>query len=208
MLRDRVFVGFVAVFFLLLVVFQQANVAQPMAMARDGLTAAQVGYMGAINGVLIVALQLPPIRWLERLPVPGVIAASGLVLGTGMAVPLFGSSVGIFAISVTVWTIGEIGCTPISSAVVARLAPAHLRSRNAGNDDSRPATRTGGVPGLSARRESISTTVPATTTMQLRTVGARRRPTRQTNPLQAHRSALGAQRGRQRSRPRSRECVP
>ena len=131
-LRDRVFVAFVAVFFLLLLVFQQYNTTQPMAMAHDGLTAAEVGYTGAINGVLIVALQLPLVRWLERSPVAQVIAASGLVIGIGMAVPLLGGSVGIFALSVTIWTIGEIGCTPMSSAVVARLAPSHLRGRYQG----------------------------------------------------------------------------
>ncbi|HWG22752.1 MFS transporter [Actinospica sp.] len=131
-LRDRVFITFVAVFFLLLLVFQQCNAAQPMAMAHDGLTAAQVGYISAINGVLVVALQLPLVRWLERFPVAPVLAVSGVVLGVGMAVPLLGGSVGIFALSVVIWTIGEIGCTPISSALVARLAPAHLRGRYQG----------------------------------------------------------------------------
>jgi MFS family permease len=131
-LHDRVFVAFVAVFFLLLLVFQQCNAAQPMAMARDGLTAAQVGYISAVNGVLIVALQLPMVRRLERLPVARVIAVSGVVIGLGMAVPLIGSGVGVFALSVTVWTIGEIGCTPIASAVAARLAPAHMRGRYQG----------------------------------------------------------------------------
>ncbi len=131
-LRDRTFVIFVAVFFLQLLVMQQCNAAQPMAMAKDGLTAAQVGYVSAINGVLIVALQLPFVRWLERYPAAQVIAASGLVLGIGMAVPLFGGTVDIFALSVTIWTVGEIGNTPIASALVAQLAPAHLRGRYQG----------------------------------------------------------------------------
>ncbi|HET9171196.1 MAG TPA: MFS transporter [Actinospica sp.] len=131
-LRDRIFVLFVAVFFLQLLVFQQCNAAQPMAMAKDGITAAQVGYIGAINGVLIVSLQLPLVRWLERFPVTQVIAASGLVIGVGMAVPVLGGSVGVFALSVTIWTVGEIGNTPIASALIAQLAPAHLRGRYQG----------------------------------------------------------------------------
>jgi MFS family permease len=49
-----------------------------------------------------------------------------------MAVPLFGGSVGIFALSITIWTVGEIGNTPIASALVAQLAPAHLRGRYQG----------------------------------------------------------------------------
>jgi len=131
-LRDRVFVGFVAVFFLQLLVFQQCNAAQPMAMAKDGLSPAQVGYISAINGVLIVALQLPLVRWLERFPTVQVLASSGLVMGLGMAVPLVGAGLGVFALSVTIWTVGEIGNTPIASALVAQLAPSHLRGRYQG----------------------------------------------------------------------------
>lgn len=131
-LRDRVFVAFVASFFLVLLVFQQCNAAQPMAMARDGLSAAEVGYVGALNGLLIVALQLPLTRWLQRFPVAAVLSVSSLVIGIGMAVPLLGGGFGVFAISVCVWTIGEIGNTPTSSALVARIAPVHLRGRYQG----------------------------------------------------------------------------
>lgn len=131
-LRDRRFVSFVLSFLLVLLVFSQCNAAQPMAMARDGLTAAEVGYVGAINGIVIVALQLPVTRWLERFPVARVLAASSLVIGIGMAVPLLGSGVGVFALSITVWTLGEIGCTPTASAFVARVAPVHLRGRYQG----------------------------------------------------------------------------
>ena len=131
-LRDRVFVAFVASFFLVLLVFQQCNAAQPMAMAHNGLSAAEVGYVGALNGLLIVAFQLPLTRWLERFPVAAVLSLSSLVIGIGMAVPLFGDGFGVFALSVAVWTLGEIGTTPTSSALVARIAPVHLRGRYQG----------------------------------------------------------------------------
>lgn len=131
-LRDRVYVSFILSFLLVLLVFSQCNAAQPMAMARDGLSAAEVGYVGAINGIVIVALQLPVTRWLECFPVARVLAASSLVIGIGMAVPLFGSGIGVFAISITVWTLGEIGNTPTASAFVARIAPVHLRGRYQG----------------------------------------------------------------------------
>ena len=131
-LRDRVFVAFAASFFLVLLVFQQCNAAQPMAMAHNGLSAAEVGYVGALNGLLIVAFQLPLTRWLERFPVATVLSLSSLVIGIGMAVPLLGGGFGVFALSVAVWTLGEIGTTPTSSALVARIAPVHLRGRYQG----------------------------------------------------------------------------
>jgi MFS family permease len=131
-LRDRVYVAFVATTLAALFVLSQCNAGQPMAMARDGLTAAQVGWISSINGVLIVLLQIPMTRRLKRWPERQVLAVSYTVMGLGFAVLLFGHSIGVFALSVAVWTLGEIGTTPTNQAIVARLAPANMRGRYMG----------------------------------------------------------------------------
>lgn len=64
-LRDRPFLAAVGLSFLLIMVFQQAAAGLPVAMDRDGLTAAQYGLVISLNGILIVALQLPLGRRLE-----------------------------------------------------------------------------------------------------------------------------------------------
>jgi MFS family permease len=131
-LRDRVYVAFVATTLVALFVLSQCNAGLPMAMARDGLTAAQVGWIASINGLLIVLLQMPVTRWLKRWPERQVLAVSYTVTGLGFSVLLFGHTLGMFALSVVVWTLGEIGTTPTNQAIVARVAPANLRGRYMG----------------------------------------------------------------------------
>lgn len=131
-LRDRTYVAFIATTLVVLVVYGQCNAAQPMSMAHDGLSAADFGRIAAINGVLIVLLQLPMTRWLKRFPQGHILAASSTVIGLGFAAMLFGHSLAVYAFSVTIWTIGEIGNTPTSSSIVARMAPAELRGRYQG----------------------------------------------------------------------------
>jgi MFS family permease len=65
-----------------------------------------------------------------------VLAASSFLMGAGFAVPLLiaavGHPMGIYAASVVVWTIAEIGNTPPQMALGADLAPAHMRGRYQG----------------------------------------------------------------------------
>jgi len=131
-LRDRPFVAFVATTLVVLVVFGQCNAAQPIAMAHDGISAADYGRISALNGVMIVLLQLPLTRWLKRFPQGHILAVSSTVIGLGFAVMLLGHSIAVYVLSVTVWTLGEIGNTPTASSIVARMAPADLRGRYQG----------------------------------------------------------------------------
>jgi MFS family permease len=135
--RDRVFMAFIAAALLVGVVYTQANATQPIAMARDGLGPGVYGVVGALNGVVIVVLQLPMSAWLRRRYSPGAALAAGTLLqGGGFAVPMLISAVGwptgMYIASVCVWTIGEIACTPTENALVGELAPAHLRGRYQG----------------------------------------------------------------------------
>lgn len=131
-LRDRTYVAFVATTLAVLVVYGQCNAAMPMAMAKAGISTADYGRIGAINGILIVLLQLPLTRWFKRFPQARVLAVSSTVIGLGYAAILFGDGLGVFALSTVIWTLGEIGNTPTSSSIVARMAPAGLRGRYQG----------------------------------------------------------------------------
>jgi len=131
-LRDRTFVAFVATTFLLLIVFMQINAALPMAMSASGLSAAQFGRISAINGVLIVLLQMPVTRLLKRYREGRVLAGAGLVIGAGFGLLAFGQSIEMYVLCVVVMTLGEIGNTPTGQAVSARLSQDHLRGRYQG----------------------------------------------------------------------------
>jgi MFS family permease len=131
-LRDRTFITFVAAFFVLLTVFNQITTGLPMAMAVSGLSPAVFGRIAAINGVMIVLLQMPITRLLKRYPEGRVLAGAGLVIGAGFGILAFGQSVTMYVLCTVVMTLGEIGNTPTSQAVTARLAPDHLRGRYQG----------------------------------------------------------------------------
>jgi len=131
-LRDRTLVAFVAAEFLVLTILSQSEGGLPIAMGRAGFSPSEFGRLVALNGIVIVALQLPLSRLFGRFAESGVLAGSSALIGIGYSVLLFGQSPWIYALSIVVWTVGEIGNTPTSFALVTRLSPPHLRGRYQG----------------------------------------------------------------------------
>ncbi|WP_370371728.1 MDR family MFS transporter [Catenulispora sp. GP43] len=135
-LRDRVFLGFLGAVLVGAIIYSQAQTVQPIMMGQDGLGPGAYGAVAALNGILIGVLQLPMTTWMRRYTHGSVLAASSFLMGAGFAVPLLisvvGHPMGVYAGSVAVWTIAEIGSTPPQMALGADLAPAHLRGRYQG----------------------------------------------------------------------------
>jgi MFS family permease len=135
-LRDRIFLGFLGAVLVGAIIYSQAQTVQPIMMGQDGLGPGAYGAVAALNGILIGVLQLPMTTWMRRYTHGTVLAASSFLMGAGFAVPLLISAVGhpmgVYATSVVVWTIAEIGNTPPQMALGADLAPAHLRGRYQG----------------------------------------------------------------------------
>jgi len=135
-LRDRIFLGFLGAVLVGAIIYSQAQTVQPIMMGQDGLGPGAYGAVAALNGILIGVLQLPMTTWMRRYTHGAVLASSSFLMGAGFAVPLLFSAVGhpmgVYAASVVVWTIAEIGNTPPQMALGADLAPAHLRGRYQG----------------------------------------------------------------------------
>ncbi|HWF82371.1 MAG TPA: MFS transporter [Streptosporangiaceae bacterium] len=131
-LRDRTFVAFVVAEFLILTILSQSESGLPIAMGRDGFSPSEYGRLIALNGIAIVAVQLPLSRYYRRFAEAHVLAGSSALIGIGYSVLLLGHSAWIYALSILVWTVGEIGNTPTSFALVARISPAHLHGRYQG----------------------------------------------------------------------------
>ena len=131
-LGDRVFGSFVLLTFLIAAVYAQHQITLPIAMRDDGLSPAAYGSVMAVNGILIVLVTVPVSRWLQRLPPERVLAAAAVITGAGFACTAAADSATAHAAAVAVWTVGEILNAPVSVAVVAALAPAHLRGRYQG----------------------------------------------------------------------------
>ncbi|MFI8324278.1 MDR family MFS transporter [Streptomyces sp. NPDC085529] len=131
-LRDRSFVAFVAAQFLVLTILLQSESGLPIAMGQDGFSPSTFGQVAALNGIVIVAVQLPLTRLYKRFPESWVLAGSSALIGVGYSVLLLGHTAWIYGASIIVWTLGEIGNTPTSFALVARISPDHLRGRYQG----------------------------------------------------------------------------
>ncbi|RNG16615.1 MFS transporter [Streptomyces botrytidirepellens] len=131
-LRDRRFMALVALTYLLATLFQQGYVALPVAMGADGLSSADFGLAIATNGVLIVVLQLPVTRYIEHRDPARLLVIASLLTGYGFGLTAFAGSVGMYALAVAVWTLGEIISSPTQMGLVARLSPVHGRGRYQG----------------------------------------------------------------------------
>ncbi|GAA3049280.1 MDR family MFS transporter [Streptomyces glomeratus] len=131
-LRDGRFMSVVGLSFLVALVFQQGSVGLPVAMGRAGFTPADYGLAIAVNGVLIVALQIPVTRFIEHRDPRLLLVASSLLAGYGFGLTAFAGSVGVFALTVCVWTLAEIVNAPTQTGLVVRLSPVRGRGRYQG----------------------------------------------------------------------------
>ncbi|GGT44740.1 MDR family MFS transporter [Streptomyces chromofuscus] len=131
-LRDGRFMGVVGLSFLVALIFQQGAVGLPIAMGEAGLTPADYGLAIAVNGVLIVALQIPVTRFIEHRDPRRLLIVSSVLAGYGFGLTAFAGSVGLFALTVCVWTLAEIVQAPTQTGLVVALSPEHGRGRYQG----------------------------------------------------------------------------
>ncbi|EDY53764.1 MULTISPECIES: MFS transporter [Streptomyces] len=131
-LRDGRFMSVVGLSFLVAVIFQQGSIGLPVAMGEAGFTPADYGLAIALNGVLIVALQIPVTRFIQDRDPQRLLVVSSLLAGYGFGLTAFAGSVGLFALTVCVWTLGEMINAPTQTGLVVRLSPAHGRGRYQG----------------------------------------------------------------------------
>ncbi|MGD9485811.1 MFS transporter [Streptomyces sp. TRM70308] len=130
--RDGRFMGVVALSFLVATMFMQAYVSLPIAMSLSGLTSTEYGIAIAVNGVLIVALQIPVTRFIEHRDPRRLLICSSLLIGYGFGLSAFADTLALYALTILVWTLGEIINSPTQMGLVVRLSPLHGRGRYQG----------------------------------------------------------------------------
>ncbi|GAA1887745.1 MDR family MFS transporter [Asanoa iriomotensis] len=131
-LRDRVFLVFTAVNLLAAMVFLQHISMLPIAMTDDGLSSSTYGWVIALNGVLIVLGQLFIPKLIAGHSRARVLAVGTIVQGIGFGLTAVAGSAWLYAMTVLVWTLGEMVYSPTSAATIADLAPASVRGRYQG----------------------------------------------------------------------------
>jgi MFS family permease len=131
-LQDRLMVGLVLSVLLQSVAYMQAFFTLPLAIVRDGLGTRGYGEVIALNGVLIVALQPLLLGALGRRGRGRLLLSANVVLGIGLGLTAFADGLLMHLLAVTVWTLGEILAAGQLGALVASIAPVHLRGRYMG----------------------------------------------------------------------------
>jgi MFS family permease len=131
-LRDRAFVGVLALNTIFTLVYMQQRTTLPIVMARSGLNPSTFGTVFAVNGGLVVLLQVPATRLLSRFPRDAVLALGTLLTGVGFGLTVWCSSALAYAGAIAVWTLGEIAYAPFVNTLVAELAPRAARGRYQG----------------------------------------------------------------------------
>jgi MFS family permease len=131
-LRDRLLLGLAFSIFLGSVVYLQQLITLPLAVRADGHGAEGYGLIYAVNPITVIAVQ-PLVLWvIDRLPPIPLLSGSSIVMGAGFALTAVADTLPIYALTVVVWTLGEIGFNAVGPALIADIAPAHLRGRYSG----------------------------------------------------------------------------
>lgn len=131
-LRDRLMLALVLSVILQSVAYMQAFYTLPLAIVHDGLGTRGYGEVIALNGVLIVLLQPLLLGALGRRGRGPLLLIANVVLGVGFALTTFANTIPMHLLAVTVWTLGEILSAGQLGALVASIAPVHLRGRYMG----------------------------------------------------------------------------
>ena len=129
---DRPFQLFLFASLLAAFVYFQQQGALPLHVVDQGLSFATFGALMSLNGLIVVLLELPMTAITGRHARRPVIAVGFLLVGAGFALTAWATTFPLLALTVAIWTIGEIANAPVSQAYVADLAPMHLRGRYQG----------------------------------------------------------------------------
>jgi MFS family permease len=130
--RDRPFLLFLVATLLVEIVYFQQYAALPLHVSDQGFSPAIFGSLLSINGLVVVLFELPLTGFTRRVPAAPVLALSMALIGVGFALTGAATSVAALAVTVVVWSLGEIVGAPVASAYVADVAPEHLRGRYQG----------------------------------------------------------------------------
>lgn len=132
MWRDTPFVVYCAGCLIGGLVFMQGMSTLPLYMKSLGIGADSYSRVISLNGAMIALGQLPLTAFLARFDRLRLMAAASVMIGAGFGMTALAGPVWQFALTVIVWTLGEMMQASFSQAIVADMAPAELRGRYMG----------------------------------------------------------------------------
>ncbi len=126
-LRDPLLVSYTLLAFLFACIFFQGYVTLPLDMRAHGMSEIQYGVAIAMNGLIIVLFSIPVNALLTRFPPIFALISAALLMGTGFGLTGIVDTAPLYALSVIIWTFGELMAAPLTSTIITNLSPVHLR---------------------------------------------------------------------------------
>lgn len=121
--HDAVYLSVLFLFFIIGMIFFQLFNVWPLHLKKHyGFFESHIGPLLAINGLLIVLMEMPLVHRLERAQPMQIIAVGALLICIGFGILPFGHSYLWTAFTVVIWTIGEMLCFPLTAAFIANRA--------------------------------------------------------------------------------------
>lgn len=129
LLHDAPFMRFLLASVLTGIVYSQMNSGFALQVSARGFSDAVYGSLIALNGLIVLLLELPIARLTQLRRRRPVIALGMVLVAAGFGMTGLASTVVLLGITVVIWTLGEIIGAPVASAYVSDVAPEHLRGR-------------------------------------------------------------------------------
>ena len=131
--RDGPFLLLMLIFLVWSAVFIQVLTTYPLYMRNVyGLAENRIGQLFAVNTILIVVLEMILMEKIRKYPLPRMINLSFILLGVGLGLMPLGRGFAFAALTVAIWTFGEMLSMPLVTALIAGRATEATRGRYMG----------------------------------------------------------------------------
>jgi predicted MFS family arabinose efflux permease len=131
-LADRTLVRFLLMTLVAEFVYIQSTVGLPLHVSDVGLSARDFGLLIGLNGLLVLMLELPITGMVSRFRLPYVLAIGNLLVGAGLALTGLMTDMVLLAVTVLIWTLGEMLSSSVANAYLGSLTPPGMIGRYQG----------------------------------------------------------------------------
>ncbi|MFB6723711.1 MDR family MFS transporter [Kribbella sp. NPDC056345] len=131
-LADRVLVRFLLMTAIAEFVYIQTTVGLPLHVDDVGLSARDFGLLIGLNGLVVLALELPTTAFVTRFRAEYVLVAGNILTGVGLALTGLTDGMVLLAATVFVWTLGEMLYSSVAMAHLGGLTPPGMAGRYQG----------------------------------------------------------------------------
>jgi MFS family permease len=129
-LKDGKFIVFTVVCLLLWMVYTNMNTTLGVYLRdQHGIPDSGYGWLISINAAMVVLLQFPITRRIEKNPPMLMMAFGAVFVASGLFLYGFVNTFWLFVIAMAILTIGEMITVPVANALVASFSPEEMRGR-------------------------------------------------------------------------------